>query len=215
MIETKVYLRDELNQKTSQKIISYFQMTKYIGKDEPVLSVFGTTQLWGISSSVVSTNNRLVYLDNSGIASKFWTIPYAKIKCIDLTTDNNWIYVLITNISGEQVEIAINASADEAKKFYDFLVGYRVQGANEPESEFEKAIARETINTTKAGNVELTETVSDEEPAADPVKLAEKASAEKPVSDPFDEIKKFKDLLDHGIVTQEEFDKKKKQLLGL
>lgn len=215
MIETKVYLRDELNQKTSQKIISYFQMTKYIGKDEPVLSVFGTTQLWGIASSVVSTNNRLVYLDNSGIAPKFWTIPYAKIKGIDLTTDRNWIYVLITNISGEEVKIAINASADEAKKFYDFLVGYRAQGANEPESEFEKAIARETKNTTKAENIESTETVSAEEPASDPVKLAEKASAEIPVSDPFAEIKKFKDLLDHGIVTQEEFDQKKKQLLGL
>ena len=30
-----------------------------------------------------------------------------------------------------------------------------------------------------------------------------------------DEIKKFKDLLDMGIITQEEFDAKKKQLLGL
>lgn len=30
-----------------------------------------------------------------------------------------------------------------------------------------------------------------------------------------DEIKKFKDLLDSGILTQEEFDAKKKQLLGL
>lgn len=30
-----------------------------------------------------------------------------------------------------------------------------------------------------------------------------------------DELKKFKDLLDSGIITQEEFDEKKKQLLGL
>ena len=30
-----------------------------------------------------------------------------------------------------------------------------------------------------------------------------------------DELKKFKDLLDNGIITQEEFDAKKKQLLGL
>ncbi len=30
-----------------------------------------------------------------------------------------------------------------------------------------------------------------------------------------DELKKFKDLLDNGIITQEEFDEKKKQLLGL
>ena len=30
-----------------------------------------------------------------------------------------------------------------------------------------------------------------------------------------DELKKLKDLLDSGIITQEEFDTKKKQLLGL
>ena len=30
-----------------------------------------------------------------------------------------------------------------------------------------------------------------------------------------DEIKKFKELLDNGVITQEEFDAKKKQLLGL
>ena len=32
---------------------------------------------------------------------------------------------------------------------------------------------------------------------------------------PADEIKKFKELLDMGVITQEEFDAKKKQLLGL
>ena len=32
---------------------------------------------------------------------------------------------------------------------------------------------------------------------------------------PADELKKFKDLLDMGAITQEEFDAKKKQLLGL
>lgn len=32
---------------------------------------------------------------------------------------------------------------------------------------------------------------------------------------PADEIKKYKELLDDGIITQEEFEKKKKQLLGL
>ena len=30
-----------------------------------------------------------------------------------------------------------------------------------------------------------------------------------------DELKKYKDLLDSGVITQEEFDEKKKQLLGL
>ena len=36
-----------------------------------------------------------------------------------------------------------------------------------------------------------------------------------PTSSTADELKKFKDLLDAGIITQEEFDVKKKQLLGL
>ncbi|MBR3588760.1 MAG: SHOCT domain-containing protein [Clostridia bacterium] len=30
-----------------------------------------------------------------------------------------------------------------------------------------------------------------------------------------DELKKYKDLLDNGVITQEEFDAKKKQLLNL
>lgn len=34
-------------------------------------------------------------------------------------------------------------------------------------------------------------------------------------NDPYEELKKLKELLDMGIVTQEEFDKKKKELLGL
>ena len=37
---------------------------------------------------------------------------------------------------------------------------------------------------------------------------------EKPV-DVVEELKRYKDLLDSGILTQEEFDAKKKQLLGL
>ena len=36
-----------------------------------------------------------------------------------------------------------------------------------------------------------------------------------PTSNPIEEIKKYKELLDMGILTQEEFDTKKRQLLGL
>ncbi|MBE6534549.1 MAG: SHOCT domain-containing protein [Ruminococcaceae bacterium] len=46
-----------------------------------------------------------------------------------------------------------------------------------------------------------------EVPSASPVVVSNISSA--------DELKKFKDLLDAGIITQEEFDAKKKQLLGL
>ncbi len=40
-------------------------------------------------------------------------------------------------------------------------------------------------------------------------------SASAPQIDTAEQLKKFKDLLDNGIITQEEFDVKKKQLLGL
>ncbi len=45
--------------------------------------------------------------------------------------------------------------------------------------------------------------------------VAEQAKQSEPVSSSAEEIKKFKELLDSGIITQEEFDAKKKQLLGL
>ena len=35
------------------------------------------------------------------------------------------------------------------------------------------------------------------------------------IKDPIEEVKKLKELLDMGILTQEEFDKKKKELLNL
>lgn len=41
------------------------------------------------------------------------------------------------------------------------------------------------------------------------------AASAAPVASAADEIKKFKELLDMGAITQEEFDQKKKQLLGL
>ena len=44
---------------------------------------------------------------------------------------------------------------------------------------------------------------------------ADQASGKAPDSDPYEEMKKLKELLDLGIITQEEFDTKKKQLLDL
>ena len=46
-------------------------------------------------------------------------------------------------------------------------------------------------------------------------KTAEVEDHGKPPVSSADELAKFKDLLDKGIITQEEFDAKKKQLLGL
>lgn len=45
-------------------------------------------------------------------------------------------------------------------------------------------------------------------------KDSSQSASSAPAISPADEIKKFKELLDAGILTQEEFDAKKKQLLG-
>lgn len=63
----------------------------------------------------------------------------------------------------------------------------------------------------QCGSTDL-HTYTDEEWAEEQKKASAPASA--PVS-AADELKKFKELLDSGIITQEEFDAKKKQLLGL
>ena len=47
------------------------------------------------------------------------------------------------------------------------------------------------------------------------VQIESSKNAKNAVVSSADELKKFKELLDSGIITQEEFDAKKKQLLGL
>lgn len=47
------------------------------------------------------------------------------------------------------------------------------------------------------------------------VNLSQKTPVEQKSISQADELQKFKDLLDNGVITQEEFDTKKKQILGL
>lgn len=54
-----------------------------------------------------------------------------------------------------------------------------------------------------------------QQPATPSSQPAEPAPTPTPASDPTEEIRKYKKLLDDGIITQEEFDQKKRQLLGL
>lgn len=57
-------------------------------------------------------------------------------------------------------------------------------------------------------------TLSKEEWATEQAKTAQ-GSTTAPAVSAADELKKFRELLDSGVITQEEFDAKKKQLLGL
>ncbi|MBR2715095.1 MAG: SHOCT domain-containing protein, partial [Ruminococcus sp.] len=102
-------------------------------------------------------------------------------------------YKRVNNTNGYlQLQTASNITRLNSDDYYDdntFPFG--------PDIEDEVKIAAEYIQE-KVNNAKTRSTVV----ATGPISAA-------------DEIKKFKELLDMGVITQEEFDAKKKQLLGL
>lgn len=70
-----------------------------------------------------------------------------------------------------------------------------------------------TWDTTKQSNEHMEEVANYVRSRVDYYKHAKNAPVE--TSSPADELKKYKELLDMGVITQDEFDAKKKQLLGL
>ena len=70
-----------------------------------------------------------------------------------------------------------------------------------------------TWDTTQQSNEKMEEVANYAKERVDYYKNARNAPVA--TSSPADELKKFKELLDMGIITQEEFEAKKKQLLGL
>ena len=162
MPETKMYLQNEIDQKVPQKIISHFIVTKYINKGETVLAVFGGAQFLGISSSVVSTKDRIIYLNNSGVAPKTWAIPYSEFAGIDCIDETNSKYIYVTNNKDDKVKIEIKSSADETKKFYDFLMKYKDKGIVEVASppvktEFDKKMDEKQAQRKKDTEEKLAE----------------------------------------------------------
>ncbi len=71
-----------------------------------------------------------------------------------------------------------------------------------------------TFDTTKVPNEKMREVANYVRQQVEACKRQKSAPAAAAPS-PADELKKFKELLDMGAITQEEFDAKKKQLLGL
>ena len=71
-----------------------------------------------------------------------------------------------------------------------------------------------TWDTTKQSNEKMEEVAKFVQEQIQKCKTSRNATVQASLS-PAEELKKFKELLDMGIITQEEFDTKKKQLLGL
>jgi len=81
-------------------------------------------------------------------------------------------------------------------------------GAQYQQAEMMKARSKDFKHCPKCNSTNIQEIPNGEAIPAANIPAAHAASA-------MDELKKLKELLDMGIVTQEEFEAKKKQLLGL
>lgn len=71
-----------------------------------------------------------------------------------------------------------------------------------------------TFDTTKVSNEKMEEVANYVKKRIDEIKTMDNVPTIVQATSAADELKKFKDLLDMGIISQEEFDAKKTQLLG-
>ena len=129
MPEAKTFLKEELSQKVPQKIISHFIMTN-IEKDETVLAVFGSVSFMGIYSSVLSTEDRLIYLNNSSLVPKTIVTVYSSISDVELISEGSGSYIFITKIDGERFKIDIKAPNEDIAKLFDFIKCYKSTGTS-------------------------------------------------------------------------------------
>lgn len=116
---------------------------------------------------------------------------------------------------------AINDSKEETRKtLHKYTFVLRLNDLKFPSyvaKDISIEVAEELGNTfaiiysNNSGVIELNKTTKKKEKEEAPVK--EIATVESPQYDKFEELKKYKELLDAQIITQEEFDAKKKELL--
>lgn len=174
----------------------YAEVKKYLAYDDELMVYFA----WGIDSLsakdyIVCTTKQIIIIDREMLGTtanikQFYYEDITSASAIQNSTSNDLTVALI--------ESAITA----ATKTCDLVLN--VTGTTH------------RINTLFKVEVERIVAVYHHYR-----KMAKTASAQpqvivqQPQTDVADQLKKFKDLLDAGVLTQEEFDAKKKQLLGL
>ena len=130
MAEARTYLTDELNQKVPQKILSFFVSAKGIKKGEPVMAVFGGTQLLTITSSAVSTADRIEYWNSKSARLKTLSIPYADLAEANMAAEGSTSFINLTRHDGEITRLDIPAAPAETEKFYHFIRNHCENGAD-------------------------------------------------------------------------------------
>lgn len=104
-------------------------------------------------------------------------------------------------------EEELNADIEELEKFAEYEeIDDEPEGIKEKAMEEVRNIGSKVSSSIKNVGSQLSGITG---------KFSNKVANEPVKADPYEEIKKMKELLDMGIITQEEFDKKKSELLGL
>lgn len=127
MADTKAFIKDDLTQKVPKKIIAHFLRTN-INKDETVLAVFGNLLLTGIDTSVLSTQDRLIYLTNGALIRKTIVTLYSDISSVELKQEGKFSYIYLSLKNGETVKYDIKANPEETQKMFEFINGYYAEG---------------------------------------------------------------------------------------
>ena len=103
-----------------------------------------------------------------------------------------------TTMSGEKIKLSFGDIVQaEKSSFNGIIIKTKIRNF-----EFEFLKNRDEVNTV------LNQLLMER-------RYASTSQEKAPATDNADELKKYKELLDDGVITQEEFDAKKKQLLGL
>lgn len=130
MAEARTYLTDELEQKVPQKILSFFVSAKGIKKGEPVMAVFGGTQLLTITSSAVSTADRIEYWNSKSARLKTLSNTYADLAEANMAAEGSTSFIDLTRHDGETTRLDIPAAPAETEKFYHFIRNHCENGTD-------------------------------------------------------------------------------------
>ncbi len=159
--------------------------------------------------------------------SKLNKIDSSKFKIFKEVIENEFdkgIYIMRCETCGQVFRYTdadlkrnkeIQEEADKIKSqaaFNSFFVSYTVSAIDKQRAENKLNTIRDYYSCPQCNSRKL-KRISEKE--LKEMQGKEKAPATASAISSADELKKFKELLDSGIITQEEFDAKKKQLLGL
>ncbi len=162
-----------------------------------------------IGEIIVATNKRLTVGYRAEEVSLFYIIPlvfialalivYLSYSKMELTVTDKRVYGRAT--FGKRVDLPFDSISAVGTSMMKGIVVTSASGSIKfkfikNSDEIHSAISKLLVE--RQGKEEPKTTIKQEVPQSDA-----------------DEIKKFKNLLDNGTITQEEFDAKKKQLLGL